>query len=132
MLRDSDALKLREAYGAGAAAYGRLWAGALAPAAEARLRRELKRAADVDAVAVFADNLRDLLLAAPLGARPVLGLDPGLRTGVKCAALDASGAFREGRTIYPLRGRAQAAEAERALLELVAAHQPAALRQSSA
>ena len=63
----------------------------------ARLREEAERVA----IKVFADNLRDLLLAAPAGPRVVLGLDPGIRTGVKVAVVDATGKLVDTSTIYP-------------------------------
>jgi uncharacterized protein len=63
----------------------------------ARLREEAEKVA----IKVFADNLRDLLLAAPAGPRVVLGLDPGIRTGVKVAVVDATGKLIETATVYP-------------------------------
>ena len=57
--------------------------------------------AEEDAVVVFAANLRDLLLAAPAGARTTMGLDPGFRTGVKVAVVDATGKAVATETIYP-------------------------------
>ncbi len=63
----------------------------------ARLREEAERVA----IKVFADNLRDLLLAAPAGPRVVLGLDPGIRTGVKVAVVDATGKLVDTSTVYP-------------------------------
>ncbi|MBB4932238.1 uncharacterized protein F4561_003058 [Lipingzhangella halophila] len=65
------------------------------------LRMRLWQAAEDDGVRVFAGNLRDLLLAAPAGSRPTIGLDPGLRTGVKVAVLDATGKVVATKTIYP-------------------------------
>ncbi|TYB67754.1 RNA-binding transcriptional accessory protein [Nonomuraea sp. PA05] len=65
------------------------------------LRMRLWQAAEDEAVRVFATNLRDLLLAAPAGARPTMGLDPGLRTGVKVAVVDTTGKVVETATIYP-------------------------------
>ncbi|MFG1975219.1 Tex family protein [Nonomuraea fuscirosea] len=65
------------------------------------LRMRLWQAAEDEAVRVFAANLRDLLLAAPAGTRPTMGLDPGLRTGVKVAVVDATGKVVETATIYP-------------------------------
>uniref|UniRef100_UPI0015EF0E9C Tex family protein n=1 Tax=Streptomyces albidus (ex Kaewkla and Franco 2022) TaxID=722709 RepID=UPI0015EF0E9C len=65
------------------------------------LRLRLRTAAEDDAVGVFASNLRDLLLAAPAGTRSTLGLDPGLRTGVKVAVVDATGKVAATDTIYP-------------------------------
>ena len=71
----------------------------------------LWQGAEDDAVGVFAANLRDLLLAAPAGARATMGLDPGFRTGVKVAVVDATGKAVATDTIYPhelqRRGRAR-------------------------
>jgi uncharacterized protein len=65
------------------------------------LRMRLRQAAEDEAVRVFAANLRDLLLAAPAGTRPTMGLDPGYRTGVKVAVIDATGKAVATETIYP-------------------------------
>ncbi|RNL84985.1 Tex family protein [Halostreptopolyspora alba] len=65
------------------------------------LRMRLWQAAEDEGVRVFAGNLRDLLLAAPAGSRPTIGLDPGLRTGVKVAVVDATGKVVATDTIYP-------------------------------
>ncbi len=65
------------------------------------LRMRLRTAAEEEAVRVFAANLRDLLLAAPAGTRPTMGLDPGFRTGVKVAVVDATGKVVATDTIYP-------------------------------
>ncbi|NJC67579.1 RNA-binding transcriptional accessory protein [Planosporangium flavigriseum] len=65
------------------------------------LRGRLWQAAEDEAVRVFAANLRDLLLAAPAGTRPTMGLDPGLRTGVKVAVVDTTGKVVATETIYP-------------------------------
>ena len=65
------------------------------------LRTRLFQLAEDEAVRVFAANLRDLLLAAPAGTRPTMGLDPGFRTGVKVAVVDATGKVVETATIYP-------------------------------
>ncbi|HJZ56015.1 MAG TPA: helix-hairpin-helix domain-containing protein, partial [Gemmataceae bacterium] len=64
-------------------------------------RTRLRQAAETEAVRVFAANLRDLLLAAPAGARPTMGLDPGYRTGVKVAVVDATGKVVATETVYP-------------------------------
>ncbi len=61
----------------------------------------LRQAAEDEAVRVFAANLRDLLLAAPAGTRTTMGLDPGFRTGVKVAVVDATGKVVATDTIYP-------------------------------
>ena len=65
------------------------------------LRVRLREVAEEGAVLVFAGNLRDLLLAAPAGARPTLGLDPGLRTGVKVAVIDGTGKVVATDTVHP-------------------------------
>ena len=78
-------------------AYKRL----LAPALENDLRQTLKERAEAEAIAVFAVNLKELLLAPPLGAKIVLALDPGFRTGAKFAVLSAAGELREYGVIYP-------------------------------
>lgn len=65
------------------------------------LLRDLRLKAEEGAIQVFAENLGDLLLAAPAGERATIGLDPGLRTGVKVAVVDATGTYRDHATIYP-------------------------------
>jgi uncharacterized protein len=65
------------------------------------LKSRLREAAEEDAIKVFAHNLKDLLLAAPAGRLPIIGLDPGLRTGVKTAVVDATGKLADTATIYP-------------------------------
>ncbi|NLC70465.1 MAG: RNA-binding transcriptional accessory protein [Desulfuromonadaceae bacterium] len=100
-------------------AYQRL----LAPSIEVELRLQAKKGADDEAIRVFAENLRHLLLAPPAGSRKVLGVDPGLRTGSKLAAVDATGRFLEHATIYPHAGSgAQIDSARHELLRLVEKH----------
>jgi uncharacterized protein len=77
------------------------WKVKLLPHLDTELKQRLREAAEEEAIRVFASNLRDLLLAAPAGARPTLGLDPGLRTGVKVAVVDATGKLVDTATIYP-------------------------------
>lgn len=77
-------------------AYRRL----LSPSIEVELRLELKNLADEEAIAIFGQNLEQLLLAPPAGERVVLGLDPGYRTGVKAAAVSRTGAVLETDTLY--------------------------------
>jgi uncharacterized protein len=79
-------------------------------------------AAEEDAVAVFATNLRDLLLAAPAGARATLGLDPGYRTGVKVAVVDATGKVVATHTIFPHEPQRRWDEALAILARLVREH----------
>lgn len=95
------------------------------PAVTRELRAELKTAADETAARVFAENLHALLMAAPLGRRPVVGIDPGLRTGCKLAAVDATGRYLDHATIYPHTGRAE--QADKALAAFLRRHQPAAI-----
>ena len=104
-------------------AYKRL----IAPSVELDVAVALKQRADLAAVEVFAENLRHLLLQAPLGERAVLGVDPGLRTGCKCVALDATGKFLQNLTIYPSQGSQGEAEAAVSLLKLVAQFHPVAI-----
>jgi protein Tex len=73
----------------------------LAPSMETETRQEAKKRADEEAIRVFADNLRELLLSAPLGRKRVMGLDPGFRTGTKLVCLDAQGKLLHHDTIYP-------------------------------
>jgi uncharacterized protein len=77
------------------------WAVKLAWAIETDLLTELRERAEAEAIRVFAENLRDLLLAAPAGPRVTMGLDPGLRTGVKVAIVDHTGKLLETATVYP-------------------------------
>ncbi|MEV6518358.1 Tex family protein [Micromonospora chalcea] len=88
----------------------------------ADLRMRLWQVAEEEAVRVFATNLRDLLLAAPAGARPTMGLDPGLRTGVKVAVVDATGKVVATDTIYPHEPRRQWDVSVHTLATLAAAH----------
>jgi uncharacterized protein len=99
-------------------AYQRL----LAPSIEVELRLEAKKAADGEAIRVFAENLRNLLLAAPAGSLRVLGVDPGLRTGSKLAVVDETGKFLEHVTIYPHAGSGRVQPARQELLRLVEKH----------
>ncbi|MFI2664688.1 Tex family protein [Micromonospora carbonacea] len=88
----------------------------------ADLRMRLWQAAEEEAVRVFATNLRDLLLAAPAGTRPTMGLDPGLRTGVKVAVVDATGKVVATDTIYPHEPRRQWDASIDTLARLAGAH----------
>ena len=99
-------------------AYKRL----IAPSIEVELRLEAKTRADEAAIAVFAQNLRNLLLLPPAGGRRVLGIDPGLRTGCKLAAISETGRFLEQTTIYPHTGGAKAQAAGTELARLVERH----------
>jgi protein Tex len=92
----------------------------LAPSIETDTRLRSKEEADAEAIRVFALNLRRLLLAAPLGRRPIMALDPGFRTGCKTVCLDSQGALRDWTTIQPFRSageREKAAETVRRLAQ---------------
>ncbi len=90
----------------------------LLPAAKADARRRLGERAQREAIDVFAANLRQLLLAPPLGARPVLGIDPGQRTGCKCALVDAAGKLVAVETIFLVQGPSQQQQARTILSRL--------------
>ncbi len=101
-------------------AYKRL----LAPSCEIDVNVEKKLEADRQAVEVFAENLRHLLLAAPLGEKKVLAIDPGIRTGCKVAMLDATGKFLVNTVIYPMQ---RTAEAQETLAKIVEHFRPEAV-----
>ncbi len=77
------------------------WKSKISGSLENDLLTRLKERADTEAISVFSKNLKDLLLAAPAGARTTMGLDPGIRTGVKVAVIDATGKLLATTTIYP-------------------------------
>ena len=77
------------------------WKGRMAASTTADLLTRLKERADAEAISVFSRNLKDLLLAAPAGPRATMGLDPGFRSGVKVAVVDATGKLVDTDTIYP-------------------------------
>lgn len=95
----------------------------IAPSIEVELRLEAKKNADEAAIQIFAGNLRNLLLAAPAGSCRVLGIDPGLRTGSKLAAVDETGRFLAHCTIYPHTGGGRAEAAADDFLKIVKSHQ---------
>lgn len=82
----------------------------------------LREKAEAEAIRVFADNLKDLLLAAPAGARTTMGLDPGIRTGVKVAVVDSTGKLVDTATVYPFQPRNDVAGALATLSALVRKH----------
>lgn len=94
-------------------AYERL----LAPSIESEVRAVVWERAEEEAIRVFAKNLRNLLLAPPVRGEAILGIDPGIRTGCKVAAIDATGKFLENTVIFPDRP-----EAAKSLARLVSAH----------
>lgn len=105
---------------AAADAYKRL----VAPACELDVMMEKKQASDRAAVEVFAENLRNLLLASPLGEKRVLAIDPGIRTGCKVAMLDATGKFVGNTVIYPMQ---KPDEAREAIAKIVSRYRPEAV-----
>ena len=98
------------------------WRVKLSLSTERDLFARLREEAEKVAIKVFADNLRDLLLAAPAGARAVMGLDPGIRTGVKVAVVDATGKLLETATIYPHEPRRDWNGSIHTLARLIAQH----------
>jgi len=98
------------------------WRVKLSLSIERDLFTRLREAAEQVAIKVFADNLRDLLLAAPAGPKVVMGLDPGIRTGVKVAVVDATGKLLETATIYPHEPRRDWDGSLHTLGRLVARH----------
>ncbi len=91
----------------------------LQPGIETEFRNTSKEKADLEAIRVFAENLRQLLLAAPLGERRVLGIDPGFRTGCKVVCLDASGNLLHHSVIYPHPPQHSAQESQAQILALL-------------
>ncbi len=109
----------REVQAAALDGYSRL----LAPALETELRSSLKQRADAESIRVFAENLRQLLLAAPLGAKNMLAVDPGFRTGCKLVCLNREGKLLDYATINPHAGSDKArAEAGDTLCRLARKH----------
>ena len=99
-------------------AYKRL----LKPAVENEFAAESKAKADTEAIRVFAENLRQLLLAPPLGQKRTLGVDPGYRTGCKIVCLDAQGNLLHNETIYPHSPQNEYAQAMRKIQKMVEAY----------
>lgn len=94
----------------------------LQPAMETEFRMLSKTQADEEAIRVFAENLRQLLLASPLGHKRVMAIDPGFRTGCKVVCLDEYGSFLKYNTIYPHAPQNEWSAAERTIKELVEYH----------
>jgi protein Tex len=94
----------------------------LVPSVEVDVRVELKLSADRAAIDVFAKNLRELLLTAPLGTRYVLGIDPGQRTGCKCVVVDETGKLLEHETVYLVQGDASVERARQTLKAMLSRH----------
>lgn len=94
----------------------------LHPAMEAEMRAFYKEKADREAIEVFAANLRELLMASPLGMKRILAIDPGFRTGCKVVALDETGKLLEDQVIYPHEPHFKKEESEFILLAMMARH----------
>jgi uncharacterized protein len=101
-------------------AYKRL----ISPACELDVTMEKKQESDRAAVEVFAENLRNLLLASPLGEKKVLAIDPGIRTGCKVAMLDATGKFIGNTVIYPMQ---KPDESREAIAKIIVKYRPEAI-----
>ena len=86
------------------------------------LMGDLRDRAEAGAINVFARNLKDLLLAAPAGGRATMGLDPGIRTGVKVAVIDATGKVLDTETVYPFQPKNELRAAQVAIARLIARH----------
>ena len=99
----------------------------LEPSISNETATEAKRRADEEAIGVFAENLRQLLLAAPLGQHRVMGVDPGIRTGCKVVCLDAQGNLLHHEVVYPFPPRGNKTEAARQLAETARRYQVEAI-----
>ncbi len=97
------------------------------PSVESDVRVDMKLEADKAAVEIFAQNLRQLLLAAPLGTKAVIGLDPGQRTGCKVAVVDETGKLLEHTVLYLVQGDRAMEDARQTLRALCRRHHPAAI-----
>ena len=118
VVKEPKAALISELETAFADAYDRL----LAPSVEVDVRALQNERADREAILVFADNLRNLLLAAPLGQKRILAVDPGFRTGCKIVALSRTGDLLEQTVIYPHEPQKREAEAHRTLADLCRKH----------
>ncbi len=101
---------------------GWTWRVKLSLSMMVELMADLRSRAQEEAIQVFSRNLKDLLFAAPAGARPTLGLDPGIRTGVKAAVVDATGKVVATDTLYPFQPKNDLRGAQAAILNLIEAH----------
>lgn len=99
------------------------WRVKLLTSFESEFVTKLREDAEAEAIRVFAANLKDLLLAAPAGPKAVLGLDPGIRTGVKAAAIDRTGKVVDTATFYPFEPRRDREGSIATIARLVARHQ---------
>ncbi|MBS3812300.1 RNA-binding transcriptional accessory protein [Candidatus Bipolaricaulota bacterium] len=99
----------------------------LAPSLETEIRNDLKERADGEAIAVFGENLEELLMSPPLGQVKTLGVDPGFRSGCKVASLNAHGDLLEAETIFPNKPQNKKNEAAAKVKRLVDKHKPEAV-----
>lgn len=100
-----------------------LWLQKWRPQIEHRLLTERRLKAESDAIGVFANNLKHLLMAAPVGEAVILGVDPGIRHGVKMAVIDSTGTPLVAQTVYPFAPDNKTQEAKQTIKELIANHQ---------
>ncbi len=105
-----------------AACVSEAWSGKILPRLETELMGQLRENAEEEAIRVFARNLRDLLLAAPAGPRVTMGLDPGLRTGVKTVVIDGTGKVLQTAVIYPHAPQNEWSKSIATLTELIRRH----------
>ncbi|MCK5870841.1 RNA-binding transcriptional accessory protein [Methylococcaceae bacterium CS1] len=117
----SDTSKAADAWLAETARFA--WKVKLFTRIDLDLKQQLREAAELEAIRVFANNLKDLLLAAPAGPKATLGLDPGIRTGVKVAVVDATGKLLATDTIYPHAPRNQWDASIATVAKLIVQHQ---------
>lgn len=94
----------------------------LFPSIEREIRRELTESAEEQAIKVFGNNLKPLLMQAPMKDINVIGFDPGYRTGCKIAAMDSTGKLLDYATIYPTKPRNQIEESKKVLIEMIQKH----------
>lgn len=101
---------------------GWTWRVKLSTSLSLDLMRELRERSEEEAIRVFARNLKDLLLAAPAGSRATMGLDPGIRTGVKVAVVDGTGKLVETTTVYPFPPKNDVRGTQAELASLIRKH----------
>ncbi|GHS88213.1 RNA-binding transcriptional accessory protein [Synergistales bacterium] len=99
----------------------------LKPSMENELRGVLKKRADAEAIRIFADNAREVLMASPMGRKATLAIDPGLRTGCKVVCLDSQGRLLQSDVIFPFLGEGQKKAAAEKILSLIKKHDIRAL-----
>ncbi|UTO04318.1 RNA-binding transcriptional accessory protein [Moraxella sp. FZLJ2107] len=100
----------------------KLWTAKWRAQIEHRLLIERRVRAETDAIAVFAENLKHLLMVAPAGRKVILGVDPGIRHGVKMAVIDSTGDVLATQTVYPFKPQNQVEQARAVIEELITAH----------